>query len=169
MIQKSKKICLLGDLGVGKTSLVRRFIEQRFDESYLSTMGVIVNRKTMLLEHPEPTILTLLIWDTAGSEPFSQIVSSYYRGSSGAILVCDLTRLDTLTSLQRYAREMRTVSPRAPFVLMGNKADLAGQREVANDQLAEIATQLAAPWQLSSARTGDGVELSFQALASVII
>lgn len=169
VIQRSRKICLLGDLGVGKTSLVRRFVEQRFDERYLSTLGVAVNRKVIHLERPEPTALSLLLWDIAGSEPFSQVVHSYYRGAAGALLVCDLTRPETLASLAQYAHAMRSVNPGVTFTLMGNKADLAGQREIVDDQLGIAAGQLQAPWYLSSARTGEGVEPAFQALAATVV
>lgn len=169
MIERSRKICLLGDLGVGKTSLIRRFVEQRFDERYLSTIGVVVNRKVIVLAHPVQATLTMLIWDTAGSEPFSRVVRTYYRGAAGAMLICDLTRPDTLASLAQYAHEMRAINPNTPFVLVGNKLDLSGQREILDEQLQAAAGQYQAPWHLSSARTGAGVEPAFEALAAAIV
>ena len=101
----STKICLIGDFAVGKTSLIRRFTESRFSDTYLSTIGVRVSRRVVQIADTPPTTLTMLIWDTAGSEPFTTIVQSYYRGARGAALVCDLTRSDTAAALERYAQE----------------------------------------------------------------
>jgi small GTP-binding protein len=169
LVQRSKKVCLLGEFGVGKTSLVRRFVEDRFDERYLSTIGVLVSRKTMLIDRPEPIDLTLLIWDTAGSERFSTVVRSYYQGAAGALIVCDLTRAETIVALTDYAAHVRAVNPGVPVVLVGNKLDLASQREIADEQLTTLALHLAAPMVLSSARTGAGVEAAFQLLADAIV
>lgn len=169
LIKRSRKISVLGDLSVGKTSLIRRFVEQRFDERYLSTMGVVVHRKVVIVEQPEPVELTMLVWDIAGSEPFSPMMQTYYRGTSGAILVCDVTRPETLASLERYADEMRGTNPGVPYVMIGNKIDLVGQREIGDDLLAAAAAQLRAPWYQSSALTGEGVDPAFQALAAMIV
>jgi small GTP-binding protein len=164
MKQLTTKICLLGDFSVGKTSLVRRFVESRFDESYISTIGVRVSRKTLNLAVPDPTTLTLLIWDTAGSEPFNTIVRTYYQGSSAALLVCDLTRSETLVSLGTYIHEFQSINPGVPFVIIGNKTDLVGQRTIPDELIHATATTYGAPWFLGSAKTGDGVEQAFQAL-----
>lgn len=161
------KVCLIGDFAVGKTSLVRRFTESRFSESYLSTIGIRVSRK--ILQIPDLATLTLLIWDTAGSEPFTTVVRSYYRGSRGAALVCDVTRPETATSLARYADEFRIVNPDAPLIIMANKIDLRSERAVSDAQLDEMAAALDAQIFFTSARTGEGVEDAFQALGQSII
>jgi small GTP-binding protein len=162
--QLTKKICLIGDFAVGKTSLVRRFIESSFSESYLSTIGVRVSRKVVELPTTPPGSLSMLIWDLAGGEPFSSVVQSYYRGASGALLVCDLTRSETVDSITRYAHEFHSVNPGAPLVLIGNKVDLAGQRTVSDEQLSEAAAAYGAPWYLSSAKTGEQVDQAFLTL-----
>lgn len=169
MIHRSKKICLLGEFGVGKTSLIRRFVEDRFDERYLSTIGVLVSRKSMVVDRADPVDLTMLIWDMAGSEAFSAVVRSYYQGAAGALITCDLTRAETMAALTDYAINLRAVSPQAPVVLVANKLDLVGQREISDDQLAAVSRHLAAPLVLSSARTGEGVEEAFQLLANAIV
>ena len=93
MKQYSKKICLLGDFSVGKTSLVRRFVHNRFDDQYISTIGVKVSRKTVVLPVADDLVeLTLMVWDLAGSQGTTPIAASYLRGAVGAVLVCDLTR-----------------------------------------------------------------------------
>ena len=126
----SKKVCLLGDFAVGKTSLVRRFVYDLFDEKYISTIGVKVSRKTVAVPTEDGAVveLTMMLWDLAGSEDFSRIRSSYMRGASGAILVCDLTRPDTLLSLDGYLADLRLVSPDAMIILVANKGDSPEQR-----------------------------------------
>lgn len=167
MAQLTTKICVLGDFSVGKTSLVRRFAENRFDDSYLSTIGVRVSRKVIDLGSADS--LSMLVWDTAGGEVFSEVVRSYYRGSSGALLVCDLTRLDTVAALAGYARDFHSVSPGCPLVMMGNKLDLAGRRTASDEHLAESARALGARLFQSSARTGAGVAEAFRALGEAIV
>ncbi len=169
MSELTKKICLLGDFSVGKTSLVRRFVENRFDESYISTIGVRVSRKVITLPPPTGTRLTMLLWDTSGSEPFTNIVLNYYRGASGALLVCDLTRGDTLGSLHNYATVFHRVNPGVPLVCIGNKLDLLSLRLIADEQLAEAAQQHRASYVLTSARTGAGVEQAFQQLGIAMV
>jgi small GTP-binding protein len=162
----TKKICLIGDFAVGKTSLVRRFVESRFSEGYLSTIGVRVSRRVVDLP---PRSLNLMIWDTAGGDPFSSVVQSYYRGASGALLVCDLTRGETVASIGRYAQEFRAVNPGSPLVVVGNKVDLASQRAVTDEQIAEASSAYGAPWYLSSAKTGEQVEQAFLTLGQRVI
>ena len=110
-IAVQKKICLLGDFSVGKTSLINRFVYDRFDERYLSTIGVKVTRKELAPRQGRPA--HLLIWDMAGSEDFSGVRNNYLQGASGALLVCDLTRANTLDSLTNYTRPLRQTSPKA--------------------------------------------------------
>jgi small GTP-binding protein len=168
LIQLTKKICLIGDFAVGKTSLVRRFVEGRFSDSYLSTLGVRVSRRVIEIERDAPTQVTLMVWDTAGGESFGSVTKSYYRGSGGALLVCDLTRSDTLASLTRYAEDFREVNPGASLVLVGNKADLDGQRVISNEQIAAAANANQAAWFVSSAKTGAQVEDAFLSLGAAI-
>ena len=90
-----KKVCLLGDFAVGKTSLIRRYVEDRFDDKYLSTIGVKISRK--IVQRPDYA-LTLLIWDLAGGDDINQLSRRYLLGAVGAILVCDLTRAISTTA-----------------------------------------------------------------------
>jgi small GTP-binding protein len=161
-----KKICMLGDFAVGKTSLVSRFVEDRFSDRYLSTIGVKISRRTVALRQRPAH---LLIWDLAGSEEFSGVTTSYLQGASGALLVCDLTRSSTLGTLDSYVRRLREVNARVSLVLAGNKNDLNDQREVDDEMLAELAHDLGAPWFTTSAKTGAGVETAFYSLAERIL
>lgn len=160
-----KKVCLLGDFAVGKTSLVRQYVEGRFDDKYLTTIGVKISRKT--LERKDHR-LDLLIWDLAGGEEFRRYELSYLRGASGALLVCDLTRTETLKYLFTYAEQMRSANADAPMVVIGNKVDLNVEREITQTDLDSIANQICAPTILTSAKTGENVEICMQRLAELL-
>jgi small GTP-binding protein len=96
----TQKICLLGDFNVGKTSLVRRFIEDKFSDRYLSTVGVKVSRKSLnVTTDRQRHQLNLLIWDLEGNTKFKSITPNYLKGASGSIIVADLSRSDTLDNL----------------------------------------------------------------------
>lgn len=170
MIALSKKICLLGDFAVGKTSLVRRFVYNLFEDRYLSTIGVKVSRKVLAVPGGDELVeLTLMLWDLAGSEEFDSVRSSYLRGASGGLAVCDLTRPATLDSLRRYAQELRVINPQACLFVAGNKADLAGQRQLAEAQVQALTSELQAPYCLTSAKTGDHVEEAFRQLGRMLM
>lgn len=160
-----KKVCLLGDFAVGKTSLIRRFVEDRFDDKYLSTIGVKISRKPLTREDH---LLNLLIWDLAGGDDFGKVSASYLRGASGALLVCDLTRAETLGKVADYARLLREMDETAVLVLVGNKADLVAEQQIGENALAQLAQDFAAPFLLTSALTGSNVEAAFLRLAAAI-
>ena len=166
----SKKVCLLGDYAVGKTSLVRQFVYSLFDDRYISTIGVKVSRKTMAIPVQDQVVeLNMMLWDLAGSEEFSTVRASYLRGGSGAILVCDLTRPQTLDSLPSYAQDMRQVSPGAPIIVAANKRDLVEQQQVTSAHVERAATALDAPYYLTSAKTGHDVEAAFRHLGRLLL
>jgi len=161
-----KKICLLGEFAVGKTSLVRRFVEGSFSDRYLSTIGVKISRR--VVERPSGN-LNLLVWDLAGSDEFNgQIQSNYLRGSSGAIIVCDLTRRETLAGFQRYVEQIRAIGLEIPLIFIGNKMDLLEERTISAEDLQSVAETFRCPYLLSSAKTGENTEAAFLRLAELI-
>lgn len=162
-----KKICMLGDVSVGKTSLVRRYVEGIFDDRYLSTIGVKISRKEISLE--DGTHIRFLVWDLAGGEKFTGIQTSYLHGAAGALLVCDLTRSKTFQYLKQYAERLREVSPNAPFIVIGNKADLIKDRDSDIKEFQTYVAELKAPYLVASAKTGENVESSFEVLAKEIL
>jgi len=166
MSSVQKKVCLLGDFAVGKTSLIRRFTEGIFEDKYLSTIGMKISRKTLEIQDRS---LTLLIWDLAGGEKFSRITPSYYRGAAGAILVCDLTRIETLPILTHYAEDFQKLNPRAPLLVVGNKVDLHNQQAISSTELHKVATQLRTSCFTSSAKTGENVEMLFLTLGRRVL
>ncbi|GAB4426611.1 MAG: Rab family GTPase [Anaerolineae bacterium] len=159
MTKLSKKVCLLGDFAVGKTSLVRRFVYDLFDDKYLSTIGVKVSRKTMTVTGANgATELTMMLWDLAGSEEFDGVRASYLRGASGAVLVCDLTRADTLANLERYVNGLLQHRSETRLVLAANKADLTEGIEISPAQVEEMAAKMGISFYFTSAKTGETVE-----------
>lgn len=151
MIQK--KICLLGGFAVGKTSLIRRFVTGMFSELYQTTIGVSIEKKTLIVDDRN---VTLMIWDLYGEDDFQNMRESYLRGSSGYILVADGMRqstLDTAEALHRLAQS--TLGP-VPFVLMVNKADQLQEWEIDEATLTGLRHK---GWLVftGSAKTGDGV------------
>jgi len=161
-----KKICLLGEFAVGKTSLVRRFVEGSFDDRYLSTIGVKISRR--IVARPS-TQMNLLVWDLAGSDEFSdQTQMNYLRGSSGALIVCDLTRHETLIGFERYVEQIRKVQLDIPLVFLGNKVDLKNERVISDEELQFVTEATQSLLLLTSAKTGENVEQAFLHLAEKI-
>lgn len=162
-----KKICLLGDFAVGKTSLVRQFVEGRFEDKYHSTIGVKISRKTIMRSYGE---LNLLVWDLAGTSGHANIKkASYLTGAAGALIVCDLTRTESLASLERYVAQMQELDNNIPLTLIANKVDLTAERVLADTDLKNISMAVGGgDFFLTSAKTGEQVEAAFLHLAERI-
>ena len=157
-----KKICIVGSFGVGKTSLVRRFVDSIFDESYLATVGVKIDRKDVRIGS---TAVTLVLWDLAGEDDLAQLNVSHLRGSSGYIVVADGCRASTLAkAIDIQGRIAQLLGP-LPFVMVVNKADLRDQWEVKGAIVEERG------WTTfeTSAKSGSGVEEMFQHLAEKLL
>lgn len=159
-----RKICLLGDYSVGKTSLVRRFVEGQFDDKYLSTIGVRISRRTTQRADRQ---LNLLIWDLAGAQEFNT-QSSYLVGVTAALIVCDLTRHDTLASCAKYAQQVWSINRAAPLIFVGNKVDLTSACTITEAELRANSDLLHGDYALTSAKTGQGVEAAFERLTDRI-
>lgn len=160
-----KKICLLGAFGVGKTSLVQRYVESIFSEEYLTTVGVKIDKKEV--EWNGQTA-TLMLWDMAGEDAVSQVRLSHLRGASAYILVADGTRQQTLeTAIDLHERATASIGA-VPFELVVNKSDLPDQWEIPQSSLDALSEQ-GWPIILSSAKTGDGVDSVFNRLAARIL
>ncbi len=164
-----RKICLLGDFAVGKTSLVRRFVYNKFETDYQATIGVHISRKEVLLQDAGAKKVGLVLWDLAGGETFSQMEESYYRGSAGALLVADITRQDTISLLNTYATTFTQINPHARLVIVFNKGDLLPSSPELLTSLKGIGARWGAPSFITSALTGDRVEQAFRELALAVI
>jgi small GTP-binding protein len=160
-----KKVCMLGSFAVGKTSLVRRFVESIFSESYLTTVGVKVDKKVIRVGDQD---LTMILWDLAGNDGLQPLQMSYLNGASGLLLVADGTRRDTLAAAISIQKEAERVAASAQFVLAINKTDLMNDWEIDPDEENELVSQ---GWKVirTSAKTGDGVEQAFESLAIAML
>lgn len=156
----SKKIVLMGDFAVGKTSLVRRFVDDSFSETYLTTIGVTMSRKKVELSHEKQMLL--LIWDVEGATPAKPIPKNYLMGAAAAIIVADVTRPETMQSVREHIEAFIEINKNAVIVLAYNKSDLIDP-DIPVDALTHpslIGTFL------TSAKTGDNVMEMFKTIAS---
>jgi small GTP-binding protein len=156
-----KKVCMLGGFGVGKTSLVSRFVTSMFSDKYLTTVGVKIDKKTVPLGSEE---LTLMLWDIYGEDEFQSVRDSYLRGASGYLLVVDGTRSATLDTAAALQQRAESVVGRVPFLLLLNKADLDTEWQVDERALWKLAER-GWPVVKTSAKTGAGVDDAFAKLA----
>lgn len=156
---------MLGAYAVGKTSLVRQFVHSIFDEKYHSTIGVKVDKKTVDVDDDQ---VQLMLWDVAGAEDYFSVPMSYVRGSEGYLLVIDGTRPETLDRALDVVEEIEDKLGGLPLVAVLNKCDLADQWRLDDGQLEKLAP-LQCPLIESSAKTGQGVEEAFLALAKRIL
>ena len=156
-----KKVCMLGAFGVGKTSLVRRYVQSIFSDAYLTTVGVKIDKKTLELDGQS---LVLLLWDIAGEDEVSPIRMTYLRGAAGYLLVADGTRRETLDVARSIQSRVQAEVGAVPFLALLNKADLEENWDVSAETIAALES---AGWDVvrTSARTGQGVEAAFHELA----
>jgi small GTP-binding protein len=152
---------MLGDFGVGKTSLVARYVRNTFSDKYLTTVGVKVDSR--IVSPASGPDIKLVIWDIAGKAVLDTLNQNYLRGASGLILVADGTREASLRAALNLAMQARDVIADPACVLFVNKLDLVDRWEVAPAVLAEIRRSLAV--FETSALSGDGVEAGFAELA----
>ncbi|MCI4670985.1 MAG: GTP-binding protein [Bacteroidia bacterium] len=158
----NKKIALLGSHGVGKTSLISRFVEGIFPEKYLSTIGLKVDNKEVDLGD---TIMDLVIWDIAGQDDPTRIPHYYLNGCHGYIYVVDLSRPSTFEDMISRMEILKGMLPKAEYVLAGNKMDLLSSQEQE-----DIKEQLPIPLDIyTSAKTGEFVEDLFTKLAQQLL
>jgi small GTP-binding protein len=167
-----KKICMLGDPGVGKTSLVARFVFSMFDDKYIETIGAKVTKRTMALEHiatKQRFRVKLMIWDIAGQKTLDFIKPTYYRDAEGAILISDFTRKETLVNVSKWCQSIQSVCGKIPIVMMVNKSDLKGSAQYTGMDAQKLGISLDAQVYMSSAKTGDNVEAAFSALGRKLV
>lgn len=164
----SKKICLIGDFGVGKTSLIRRFVERQFSDQYLSTVGVKISRKTLELSkshRPESLNVQLLIWDLAGANKFKSITPTHLQGASGAVVVADITRSETITQISDHIQLFLSINPKISLIVAINKSDLADEKIAINSHYQFLEHKQVLATYFTSAKTGLYVDEIFQKLA----
>ncbi len=166
-----KKVVMLGDGGVGKTSLVARYVVDKFDDKYIATIGTKVSRKDIQIIKPNLIVnLRMMIWDVLGQKEYSKIRAASLSGAQGLILVGDLTRDETVNSLVDFwLKEAEAVVGKVPTVLVGNKSDLADKRDMTATVLESQGQNLGMPAYLASAKTGENVENIFVTLGEMMV
>ncbi|HEY3419339.1 MAG TPA: Rab family GTPase [Methanomassiliicoccales archaeon] len=159
-----RKVCLIGDGAVGKTSLVRRYVLDVFGDDYISTFGAKVSKKVITLGDVE---LTIMIWDILGQKGGASMHSAYFSGANGAFMVCDNTRQDTVESLNSWFQEFSRVAGKVPVIPLVNKCDLIPQ--ATEDSLRSLSAVIGRDFRRTSAKTGEGVEEAFLQLGKLMV
>ncbi|MFW9995279.1 MAG: Rab family GTPase [Candidatus Odinarchaeota archaeon] len=167
------KLLLLGEPQVGKSSLIVRYIQNRFTEDYKTSLGADFMAKTLVFDEKTPTKnINLQIWDIAGQSKFSAFRKLYYTGVAGVLLVYDISKVDTLKKLVEWNDDVKSFSPNAIKVLIGNKSDLTeiGLREVSDEDRKAFEKSLDVASSIeTSAKTGYGVQEAFHLIARTVL
>ncbi|MBE0518606.1 MAG: GTP-binding protein [Thermoplasmata archaeon] len=170
---KKLKICLVGDVGVGKTSMIRRYVLDVFDDKYIATIGTKVTKKEIEAKNAktgETQKIVLLIWDIMGQPSFREVLrEAYFYGAEGALAVCDLTSKESLGELRYWIKAMTSTTGEIPIVFLGNKYDLKDDVRIDSKDLEVFAMKHGAPALLTSAKTGYNVENAFATLVDMIL
>jgi small GTP-binding protein len=161
------KVCFIGDAGVGKTSLIKRYVLDVFDDRYIATIGTKVTKKIVDVDGQAKVMM--LVWDIMGQKGFRELLrEAYFFGAHGAIAVCDLTNKETLEELRYWIKALTDVAGDVPIVFAGNKVDLENDRVIKEQDLQELASKYKGKAYLTSAKTGQNVEAVFKALAEAM-
>ncbi len=163
------KILLLGSAAVGKTSLVQRFVHDRFDSSYLMTIGMEPSEKHVVLK--DGTKVALSIWDLAGQDRFRLIRPTFYKGAKAALLVFDLTRSTTLKNIKKWDKEfIDNCGSKVIKILVGNKDDLQKERAISGSECEDMNKKIKSKMYLTtSALSGKHVDEAFSKIAEELV
>lgn len=168
----NKKVILLGDGAVGKTSLIRKFVDDQFDDNYIFTIGTKVTKKVVTVEN---TMVNLMIWDILGQTDFHRTQSEAFKGASGVLLVADITRTETLKNLVDYwIPQFKKAAGKVPVIFLANKSDLTDQYKFTEEEFKEFSEKCVganeeAIYYMTSAKTGVNVEDAFKSLAESLV
>ena len=164
------KVCFIGDAGVGKTSLIKRFVLDVFDDRYIATIGTKVTKKIVDVKADGGQAkVMMLVWDIMGQKGFRELLrEAYFFGAHGAIAVCDMTNKETLEELRYWIKALTDVAGDVPIVFAGNKVDLENDRVVKEQDIKDLASKYKSQAFLTSAKTGQSVEEMFKGLALAI-
>ena len=182
-IKVKGKICLLGDCAVGKTSLIRRFVYEKFDSRYVTTIGAKITQKSMFMPVPERdkrVELTLMIWDIMGRDAcnlsttlltYQHFVppTNYFRNAKGAVIVCDITRENSFENMRKWVMYLFKITGKIPVMFTGNKIDLDKKTDFDYSQIPKFAESFNGESILTSAKTGENVEDMFKIIGERIV
>ncbi len=166
-----KKIILLGDGAVGKTSLIKRFVVDKFDDKYIATIGTKITAKKLEIPFEKEVIyLKLQIWDILGQKGYTKLHHSSFRGTNGVFLVADVTRRASLNSISTYwIPKVQYLVGNVPYVILANKSDLLEYGEIKGPDLEEFASKYNVPYFFTSAKNGENVKQAFYTLGKSLL
>ena len=155
------KILLLGDTQVGKSSFLMRYIDNTFQESYLSTVGLDFKVKNVQLD--DGKTYRVQIWDTAGQDRFHAITRNYFKNAHGIILIYDVTLIESFQNVKNWIKQIKEeVTDKVSIILVGNKIDMENQRVVSKEEGEKMAASCGLKFFECSAKTGENVEEIFK-------
>jgi len=163
----NKKICMLGSMAVGKTSLIRRFVDSLFSDDYLSTVGVKISKKSLVASGGRD--INLMLWDLEGHDDYGDINTSYLKGASGLLFVIDGTRGNTLTQvLEIRESALKVAGEDTPHLFLINKNDIRSDWQVSDAVLGALRDKGYEVLEVS-AKTGENVEKAFELIAALML
>lgn len=167
------KVCMAGEAMVGKTSLIRRYVLQEYDDRYTATLGTKITKKVLEAKDPRTgrdVTVNLILWDIMGTPTLRDLLKeAYYHGAQGVLGVADLTRKETLRELDAWYHSIQTVAGPIPTYVVVNKADLADEAQLDDAAVQTFCEGRGWPWSYASAKTGKGVEEAFVALVQGVL
>jgi small GTP-binding protein len=169
------KICLVGEAAVGKTSLIRRFVQDEFDDRYITTLGAKVLKREMVFAMPDPNEqiqMDITVWDIMGEKGFRDLLKeAFFHGAKGVLAVADFTRYSTLKELDDWIQGVFKVVGPIPVVFAINKVDLKDEVMIlyGDKEIAEATRTFDAPFFYASAKTGENVEALFRKIGTMVL
>ena len=166
------KVCLVGEAAVGKTSLIRRFVQDDFEDRYITTLGAKVSKREIVFDMPDrkQIQMDITIWDIMGEKGFRELLKdAFFYGANGILAVADLTRRRTLDDLDDWIDSVEQVVGKVPILIVVNKVDLTSNARFQERDVAQFAKAYGAEFFLTSAKTGDQVETAFARLGALVV
>ncbi len=167
------KVCMAGEAMVGKTSLIRRYVLDDYEDRYTATLGTKITKRNVRARDPrtgEALEINLILWDIMGTPTLRDLLKeAYYHGAHGILGVADITRKDTLRELDAWSRSIQTVAGNVPTYVVVNKVDLETERQLDRETVEAFCGQRGWGWTLASAKTGEGVEGAFASLVDLVL
>ena len=168
------KVCLVGEAAVGKTSLIRRFVQDDFDDRYITTLGAKVSKREIVFDMPgrKQLQMDITVWDIMGEKGFRDLLKeAFFHGAKGVVAVCDLTRYSTLKELDDWVQSVFNVVGEIPVVYAVNKIDLKDEVMIlyGDKEIQQAVRAFEAPYFYASAKTGENVEILFRRLGTMVL